>query len=76
MVDNTNITATEIAPYMLGAAAFGATAEIVTLWCDPIVALQRGVHSVPNQIVMAMYGKLLSEPLPTYWKHSVLLPGA
>src|SRR5271165_5244264 len=34
IVDNTNTSATELNPYMLGASAYGIKAKIITLICD------------------------------------------
>ncbi|MBP9827687.1 ATP-binding protein [Patescibacteria group bacterium] len=41
IVDNTNVTAWEMSPYIIGARAFGATVEIMTFDCDPEVAIAR-----------------------------------
>ena len=38
IVDNTNCSSEEIAPYMLGASAYGYEAEIVTIRCDGRIA--------------------------------------
>lgn len=51
IVDNTNTTAVEIAPYMLAADAFGYLAEVHTLrcgsWNEVDMCLQRNRHEVP-----------------------------
>lgn len=67
IVDNTNTRATEIAPYMLGAAAYGYTAVIHRLNCDPAVAAARTIHRVPTSIVTSMSRRIRSERLPPYW---------
>lgn len=72
IVDNTNISTWEIAPYMLAAAAYGCEAEIVTLYCDPAIAAQRNIHQVPPQVVLNMHQRLLKEQLPGHWKHTVI----
>jgi len=68
IVDNTNSTAVEMAPYMLGAAAYGYEAEYVTIHCDPIVAAARNVHGVSEQVVVSMYERMLNERMPPWWK--------
>jgi len=70
IVDNTNTREAEIAPYMLGAAAFGYRAKVVTLQCDPKVAAARNVHGVPEEVVLKM-AELLDKPLPPWWEHEV-----
>lgn len=41
VVDNSNITAWELSSYILPAESFGYTVEILTLRCDPEVAIAR-----------------------------------
>lgn len=41
VVDNTNITAWEMSPYILAAEVYGYVVEILTLRCDPEVAIAR-----------------------------------
>jgi len=71
VVDNTNSTTTEIAPYMAIAAAFGYAAEIVTIDCPLDVAMQRQTHNVPEQTMRRMSARLESEAqaFPPWWKH-------
>jgi predicted kinase len=71
VVDNTNISAYEMAPYIQAANAYGLDHKIVTLWCNPKLAAQRNTHDVPNHTILAMYQKLLKEELPPFWKHQV-----
>ena len=70
IVDNTNTREAEIAPYMLGAAAFGYKAKVVTIQCDPKVAAARNVHGVPEATVLKM-AEALAKPLPPWWAHEV-----
>lgn len=76
VVDNTNIRAYEIAPYIAVANLYGLEHEIVTIWTDPAVAMSRNVHDVPSQIILHMYQGLLSETLPSFWKHRLEMAGA
>lgn len=48
VVDNTNLSAAEISPYMLVAAAYNVPAEIHRIHCDPKVAFARQTHGVPR----------------------------
>lgn len=74
VVDNTNIYATEIAPYVLGASAFGGTAVINTLTCDPKIAGARNVHGVPADKVVIMHKAMMeqTEQFPPYWSHMTI----
>jgi predicted kinase len=73
IVDNTNISAFEIAPYIQAANAYGLQSEIITVWCSLETAIKRNTHNVPATSVVSMYQRLLTEQLPPFWKHSVVL---
>jgi predicted kinase len=68
IVDNTNISAVECAPYMLAAQAYGAEAEVVTVLCNPRLAAARNTHGVPEARVFAMDAALRAEDLPVWWE--------
>ena len=51
---NTNITATEIAPYWASAAAYGYECIIMQLECPIEVSLARNVHGVPEEVIREM----------------------
>lgn len=70
-VDNTNIRAWEISPYVQAANAYGWDHEIVTVHCNPKIAHARNVHQVPLAVVWAMHVKLLTEELPPHWKQTI-----
>ncbi len=72
VVDNTNISPYEIAPYYQAALAYGWEPEVITLWCTPEVAMSRNTHNVPATTILDMYRRLLTEQLPPWWKHSVI----
>ncbi len=72
VIDNTSISAWEIAPYILAASAFGLDHEIVTIACNPDVAAARNIHGVPAQVVWDMHRRLLTESLPPFWNHKVI----
>ena len=71
-VDNTNIKAWEIAPYVQAANAYGWDHEIITVHCNPKIAFARNVHQVPLTVVWAMHVKLLTEELPPHWKQTII----
>ena len=66
VVDNTNTSIAEVAPYAALALAYGHELQIVTLCCDPAVAWKRNTHSVPERTVMAM-AERMDLDLPPWW---------
>lgn len=77
VIDNTNTTIAELAPYYAVAQAFQVPVEIVTLMVDPKIALERNVHGVPLAAHSAQYTRLVDQGkmIPKYWKHSVIRSG-
>lgn len=69
IVDNTNTTVAEVAPYAAVARAFGYDVEIVILHIDPEVAFRRGLHGVPLATIKAQAKRLstLRASLPPRW---------
>lgn len=67
VVDNTNTSVAEIAPYAALALAYGADLEIITLDVDPSVA--QNVHGVPLEGVQRMAARMAEETprLPPWW---------
>ena len=65
VVDNTNSTIAEIAPYYATAEALECEAEIVCVDCHPDLAASRNIHGVSNDDVWA----------PKYWKHLLMAEG-
>ncbi len=72
VVDNTNTTIAEIAPYAALALAYGCELEIVTVLCEPEIAAQRNVHGVPLAACVAMEKRLSSRAMPPWWPHRVV----
>lgn len=70
VVDNTNTTIAEIAPYAALAQAYGYELQIVTIYCDPEVAHARNTHGVPLAAVQAMSERLNKREIPPWWPHS------
>ena len=68
VVDNTNTTVLEIAPYYALAAAYGYHVKLVTVNCEPETAFARNVHGVPLQGIKAMHKRLGERWFPPFWK--------
>ena len=75
IVDNTNTSSLEIAPYAALAIAFDRPFQIVTVECDPEIAAARNQHAVPRKKVMDMHERLVyHNTRMTQWKdHMVFI---
>jgi len=69
VVDNTNTTVMEVAPYAQLAIAYGYELEIIILEAEPGMAHSRNTHGVPLTGVMGQHDRLvkLAESLPPWW---------
>ncbi len=67
VVDNTNIRAWEIAPYLALAPIYHHEVMIVNVDCDVDVAIARGTHGVPAGTVKRMYKDINRISLPPHW---------
>lgn len=69
VVDNTNTSISEMAPYCALALAFGRPLKVVTLLCDPVKAAQRNAHGTPLKSVLAQHKRLVTTvaELPPWW---------
>lgn len=72
VVDNTNTTVAEIAPYAALALAYGHELLVVTVECDPAIAAARNTHGVPEAAVKRMAATLAARQLPPWWPHDVV----
>ena len=74
VVDNTNITVAEIAPYVAISAAYGEVSRVLTLRCDPEIAAVRNIHSVSLDTCRRKALQLISEErhFPRWWDHTVV----
>jgi hypothetical protein len=68
VVNNTNLTTEELAPYVALAAAYGFPVELVTVCCEPHIAAARSHHVNSLPIVRAMHDRLQARKLPSFWK--------
>lgn len=72
VVNNTNLTAWELAPYVRLSEIYGFTPEIIYIKADPLLCAQRNVHGVDAVKIGMMYQTLLTERLPPFWKQTVI----
>lgn len=72
VVDNTNIRASEIAPYYAVAECYGYEPEVVTLIVHPDTAIERNVHGLTEDMIMSQHERLISEELPRWWNCSTV----
>ena len=66
IVDNTNITRDQIAPYYLAARAYGVEVEILRVKLDMSEAYLRNTHNVPWETMQRMAMNM--EDPPPYWE--------
>jgi len=69
IVDNTNLSAVEAAPYLALANAFGRCPAVLTLRVNPYEAFKRCVHGVPGDKFAGMVEVFREAMLPPWWKH-------
>lgn len=74
VVDNTNISTEEIAPYYALADAHKIKVSIHTIICDPEVAFKRNAHNVPLRAIESMCDRLRNRKLPRYWIEKKVWP--
>jgi len=67
IVDNTNTSSEEIAPYYAIAQAYGVEVELVTVLCDPEKAAMRNKHGVPQSACKRMDAAIRNRKLPPFW---------
>jgi predicted kinase len=78
IVDNTNTTAVEMAPYYAVAKAYGYHVTIVTVLCNVAEAAARNTHGVPEKSVVGQYDRMTSSEgaVPAFWDVSRLTVGS
>lgn len=75
VVDNTNTSVAEMAPYAQLALAFEAELLVVTVDCDRLVAFGRQTHGVPEGHHFKMDERLRRAQLPKSWPHRIYHDG-
>jgi predicted kinase len=74
VIDNTNIHASEFAPYMTYAAAYGYETRLVSVWCPLQTAMDRQSHGVPAEVMIRMNRDLdRNDSIPPWYDHQVIL---
>lgn len=68
IVDNTNTTLAEMAPYVMVAAAYGLTPIICRVTADPDLCAARGTHNVPRDVINRLSEHLRQFVAPAHWK--------
>jgi len=67
VVDNTNLSAWEISPYVALAGAWGFDHEIIRVSCDPAIAFARQTHNVPKKNHDNMVRSFLRKDVRKIW---------
>jgi len=67
VVDNTNTTTLEMAPYVSIAMARGYKVRLITFNCEVETALKRNVHGVRQDVLLNQAERLRTRELPSYW---------
>ncbi|MCZ2224294.1 MAG: ATP-binding protein [Chitinophagales bacterium] len=68
IVDNTNTSIEEIAPYFQVARAYGYDVTFVMINCDIDKCAERNLHGVGLNSVKTMRARINNLKLPKYWK--------
>lgn len=68
IVDNTNTTLAEVAPYVTLAMAYGHAPVIVRVTADPAVCAARNTHGVPREAMDRLTQHLSQFVAPSHWK--------
>lgn len=77
IVDNTNLSIEEIAPYVWGAQAYGWEFKIVTIELNPVYlgmmrCVDRNVHGVLAADIVNQWVKLEKRVLPSWWNQETI----
>lgn len=67
IVDNTNTLASDCAPYLRAASAFGWKGRVLRVECDPAIALARNGGRAPAKVVDGQAWNLERQHFPAYW---------
>lgn len=67
VLDNTNLVAAEITPYVLVGVEFGYQVELVRVPCAQKVAFGRQSHGVPEDKHKKMFDQFKGFRVPSYW---------
>ena len=75
IVDNTNTSVSEFAPYAQVAQVYGHDVNIFTFLYDPVVAHKRNTHGTPLKACIEMHQRLMEQTkfIPPWWKHDYII---
>ena len=75
IVDNTNTSVSEFAPYAQTALVYGHDVEILTFVYDPVVAHARNTHGTPLKVCIEMHRRIQEQTafIPPWWKHDYVV---
>lgn len=73
IIDNTNTTVAEIAPYIALAHAFDWRAHVLRVSCDVETAVVRNTHGVPMSTLIKMQANIWQFNPPAWWEIQVAL---
>jgi predicted kinase len=68
VVDNTNTSSWEIAPYYALSEAFDIPVRIVRIKVSPETAFNRNIHGVQKETISRMAERMHENQLPSFWK--------
>ena len=74
IVDNTNTTLVELAPYVALAQAYGHVLEVRFFLCTPDMSERRNVHQVPRDVIDRMAQNIIAtgETAPPWWPRPIV----
>lgn len=72
VVDNTNLSIAEIAPYAALAQAYEYQLEILLIDVNPEVAFARNKHGVPRDIFEKMMTAFFTLKIPSWWPNRTI----
>lgn len=74
VVDNTNTSIAELAPYVAIAAAYGYEVEVISLNIDVEKANKRNVHNVPMEATERQHKNFRNNTqlIPKHWNHKLI----
>jgi predicted kinase len=69
IIDNTNTSVAEVAPYVALGQAYGYEVEILRFNCSLETSIERNIHAVPPDICQAMHSTLSNFDVlaPKFW---------
>jgi predicted kinase len=75
IVDNTNTSVSEFAPYAQVGQVYGHSVQILTWIYDPVMAHARNGHGTPLKACIEQHRRLCEQTafIPPWWKHDYIV---